>query len=135
MKKQDLPQDPSALDNVTRDVVYVTDDKGNYTAELSRGWEIKATALNLAWQDIEQRIKDAKQKVDSGLASPVLFFMELKLMDIPTLAGYTGFWQWQVKRHFKPSVFKTLSEKKLLKYAQVFEVSLQDFKNCTFNAS
>ncbi len=134
MKKKDLPQDPSALDNVTRDVVYVTDDKGNYTAELSRGWEVKATALTIAWQDIEQRIKEAKLKVDSGQASPVLFFMELKLMDIPTLAGYTGLWQWQIKRHIKPSVFKTLSAKKIAKYAEVFEVSVDDFKNCIVHA-
>ncbi len=134
MQKKDLPQDPSVLDKFTRDVVYVTDENGNYTTGLSRGWEVKATALNLAWEDIEQRINDAKEKVIKGEVSPVLFFMELRLMDIPTLAAYTGFWKWQINRHLKPEVFKTLSEKKLLKYADVFEVSIGDLKNLKTNA-
>ena len=46
MKKSDTPQDPSLLDNFTKDVYYVTDDSGKYITEKSRGWEVKATALN-----------------------------------------------------------------------------------------
>jgi hypothetical protein len=59
--------------------------------------------------------------------------MEKALMDIEILAGYTGFWQWQVKRHLKPDVFNALSEKKLQKYADVFNVSVADLKNMTVN--
>lgn len=128
MKTTEVPQDPSALDKFTKDVMYVVDDAGNYTTNLSRGWEVKATALNLAWEDIEQRIADAKQKVLSGQASPVLFFMELRIMDPSIVAAYTGFWKWQVMRHIKPKVFKNLSDKKLQKYADVFEVSIDELK-------
>ncbi len=134
MKKNELPQDPSVLDKFTKDMVYLVDDGGNYTTGLSRGWEIKATALNVAWDDIEQRIAEAKQKVLDGQASPVLFFMELRLMDPGIVAAYTGFWQWQVKRHIKPDVFKKLSDKKLMKYAEVFEVSIEDLKNLRVHA-
>ena len=134
MKKNELPQDPSVLDKFTKDLVYVVDDSGNYTTGLSRGWEIKATALNIAWDDIEQRITEAKQKVLDGQASPVLFFMELRLMDPGIVAAYTGFWQWQVKRHLKPAVFKKLSDKKLMKYAEVFDVSIDDLKNLRVHA-
>lgn len=134
MKKNELPQDPSVLDKFTKDLVYVVDDSGNYTTGLSRGWEIKATALNIAWDDIEQRIAEAKQKVLDGQASPVLFFMELRLMDPGIVAAYTGFWQWQVKRHIKPAVFKKLSDKKLMKYAEVFDVSIEDLKNLRVHA-
>lgn len=129
MKIKDLPQDPSVLDKFTRDVVYAEDDSGNYTTGLSRGWQVKADALNIAWEDIEQRISDAKQKVYKGEASPVLFFMELRLMDMPTIAAYTGFWQWQIKRHINPTVFKNLSPKKIKKYAEIFEVSVDDLKS------
>lgn len=134
MKKNELPQDPSVLDKFTKDLVYVVDDTGNYTTGLSRGWEIKATALNVAWEDIEKRIADARQKVLDGEASPVLFFMELRLMDPGIVAAYTGFWKWQVMRHMKPSVFKNLSDRKLKKYAEVFEVSLEDLKNLRVHA-
>ena len=128
MKIKDLPQDPSVLDKFTKDVVYAEDDAGNYTTGLSRGWEVKAEALNIAWQDIEQRINDAKLKVNNGEASPVLFFMELRLMDFLTIAAYTGFWQWQIKRHINPALFKKLSDKKLKKYAAVFDISIDDLK-------
>jgi hypothetical protein len=133
MKKKDLPQDPSVLDKFTKDVVYVVDDSGNYTTGLSRGWEVKANALNLAWEDIELRIAGAKQKVINKEASPVLFFMELRLMDPSIVAAYTGFWKWQVIRHIKPTVFRNLSEKKLRKYAEVFEISVDDLKNWKVN--
>lgn len=134
MKIKDLPQDPSILDKFTKDVVYGEDESGNYTTGLSRGWKVKADALNIAWEDIEQRINEAKQKFNNGEASPVLFFMELRLMDMTTIAAYTGFWKWQVKRHIQPKVFKNLSDKKIRKYAEVFEVSVDDLKNLKANA-
>ena len=39
MKKEDVPQDPSALVGVTRDVCYVKDKDGKYTTDLSIGWD------------------------------------------------------------------------------------------------
>jgi len=57
--------------------------------------------------------------------------MEYRLMDIEILAGYSGFWQWQVKRHLKPDVFKKLSDKRLQKYADAFNVKVEDLKTMT----
>lgn len=130
MKKSEIPQDPSLLDKFTKEVCYAVDETGNYTTDLSRGWEVKASALDLAWKDIEARTAEAREKVQKGEASPILFFMELRLMDLPTLAGYTGFWQWTIKRHLKPGVFAKLSHAKLAKYAEVFEVNIDNLKKC-----
>jgi hypothetical protein len=55
--------------------------------------------------------------------------MERGLMDIAILASYTGFWKWQVKRHLKPSVFEKLSYKRLQRYAEVFNIPVEDLKN------
>ncbi|MEO8085535.1 MAG: hypothetical protein ABI763_01875 [Bacteroidota bacterium] len=129
MKKSEIPQDKSLLVGFTREVDYAVDESGKYTSGLSTGWEIKTSALDLAWDDIKLRVKDAEEKVKRGEASPVLFFMELKLMDPGILAAYTGFWQWQVKRHMKATVFSTLSEKKLQKYADLFEIKMEELKN------
>jgi hypothetical protein len=133
MKKEDVPQDLGALGKVTKEICYATDASGKYTTQLSNGWDVKARALDTAWNDVEERIATAKQKVLSNEASPILFFMEKALMDIEILAGYTGFWQWQVKRHLKPDLFKNLSENKLQKYADVFSVSIADLKTMTVN--
>jgi len=129
MKKEDVPQDLSSLGKITKEVCYVTDNSGKYVTELSKGWDIKITALDATWQDIEGRIAAAREKVSDQKASPLLFFMEQGLMDIGILASYTGFWKWQIKRHLKPDVFKNLSDKKLRRYAEVFNVSVDHFKN------
>jgi len=132
MNKDDIPQDDSALTKLTREVVYAVDNTGKYVTGLSTGWSVKATALDVAWEDIEQRINNAKQKVISQQASPILFFfMELRLMDIGIVAAYTGFWKWRIKQHLKPAAFKKLSEKKLKKYAEAFNISVDELKTMT----
>ena len=92
MKQENIPQDPSALDKFTKEVCYAVDSSGNYVTELSRGWEVKATALDVAWQDIEERIAAARQRVLNREVSPLQFFMELRLMDTGIVSAYTGFW-------------------------------------------
>lgn len=129
MKKEDVPQDLSSLGKITKEVCYATDNSGKYVTELSKGWDIKITALDTAWGDIADRVAAARQKVLSNEASPILFFMERGLMDTALLAGYTGFWKWQVKRHLKPGIFKSLPDKTLKRYAEVFNVSVDDLKN------
>src|SRR5689334_19764605 len=99
MKNTDIPQDPSALDKFTKEVCYAVDDNGKYVTGLSRGWQIKVDALGITWQEAEERIAAAKQKVIKGEVSPVLYYMELNLMDLPIVSAYTGFWQWTIKRH------------------------------------
>ena len=128
MKKEDVPQDLSSLGKLTNELCYATDASGKYTTALSRGWDVKISALNTAWDEVTIRIEAARQKVLNNEASPLLFFMEKGLMDIPILAGYTGFWQWQVKRHLKPEAFKKLSYKQLKRYADVFSVTIDDLK-------
>lgn len=129
MKKEELPQDPSALVGVTRDVCYVKDKDGKYTTDLSIGWEVKKQALDNAWEDINEKVKEAAALVKKGERSPVYFFMEKTLMDVTLLASYTGFWKFNIKRHFKPSVFSSLSNEKLEKYAKAFNISVEELKN------
>jgi len=128
MKKEDIPQDNGALNKLTKEVVYAVDSSGNYSTELSSGWEVKTTALDVAWKDIELRIAEAKRKVINNEASPILYFIELRLMDIGIVSAYTGFWKWSIRQHMKPAVFKKLSEQKLQKYAEAFNVSVEELK-------
>lgn len=128
MKKEDVPQDKSALEGITRDVCYVKNSDGTYTTDLSTGWEVKKDALDNAWEDIKERVEEARKAVISGEKSPIYYFMEKKLMDLTILSGYTGYWKFNIKRHFKPSVFQSLSEEKLKKYAKTFEISMEELK-------
>lgn len=130
MQKKDVPQDESKLSSKNmKELCYAVDENGEYTTELSTGWEPKTIALSNAIHDIEERILEAKNRVKNGKTSPIEYYMELHRMDVPILASYVGFWQWRVKRHFKPSVFKKLSNKILEKYASVFDISVAQLQN------
>ena len=128
MKKEEIPQDDGALNKLTKEVVYVVDGSGKYSKELSTGWDVKTKALDLAWEDIEKRIEAARQKVLNNEASPILYFLELRLMDMGILASYTGFCKWTIKKHLKPAAFNKLSQQKLQQYADAFNVSVEELK-------
>lgn len=129
MKKEEIPQDNGALGKIAKEVTYVVDENGNYSTGQSSGWDVKTEALNVAWHDVEAKIEAAKQKVLHGEASPILYFMEKKIMDLNILASYTGYWKWTIKKHLKPSGFQKLSDDKFKKYAALFEISVEELKD------
>ena len=129
MKKDEVPQDKGALENFTREVYYVKNNSGKYETGLSSGWDVKGAALDQAWEEIERRVKETIQKVEAGDLSPIAYFMELKLMDPAVLAGYSGFSKRKVRRHLKGKHFNKLSEGVLKRYADTFEITIDELKN------
>jgi hypothetical protein len=133
MNQEDVPQDSGSLGKMTRELCYATDKSGKYVTELSTGWEVKNAALDAAWQDIGERVAQARTRVDAGEASPILFWMEKRLMDMPTLASYTGFWKWRIRRHLLPKGFARLSARQLQRYAEAFGVQVDNIKSMTLH--
>lgn len=130
MKKQDLPQDESNLQSANMtEVLYVTDENDNYTTANSIGWDAKKAALEESMELIHERIEEARKNVADNKVSPIIYFMELNKMDFQVLSAYVGIWQWRVKRHGKPTIFKTLSQSILKKYADAFGISIDELKN------
>ena len=130
MKKNEVPQDESKLEKANiKDMVYAVDENGDYITELSTGWNPKTIALDNAIKQIEERVNAAKERVLKNKSRPLEYYMELNKMDLPILASYVGIWKWRVKRHFNPSVFKKLSLKILEKYADVFDISVEELQN------
>ena len=127
MKEEDVPQDKSYLTNsLIREMCYAVDKDGKYTTVVSEGWEPKDIALKNSIQLINERTETARIEFVNGIASPLAYFMEKNKMDVGILSSYVGIWKWRVKRHFKPAVFKNLSNKTLSKYANVFEISVEE---------
>lgn len=130
MKKEEVPQDKGNLSNANmKELVYATDEKGNYTTALSTGWEPKTIALSNSIEEINERIAIAKAQVENNEVSPIVYFMEYCRMDIAILSSYVEMWQWRVKRHFKPKVFAKLNDKILQKYAETFNISINELRN------
>ncbi|QCX39616.1 hypothetical protein FF125_14615 [Aureibaculum algae] len=134
MKKSEVPQDKSNLESANfRELCYAVDENGEYTTENSTGWDPKTIALDNAIQDIKERIDAAKKRVEANESSPIDYYMEVNKMDLPILASYVGLWQWRVKRHFKPQVFKKLNTKILQKYADVFDITIEQLQDIDKN--
>lgn len=130
MKANQVPQDNSSLSKKSlKELCYAVDEDGKYTTALSSGWEPKTVALDGSMQLIQQRVEQARQMVAQGQVSPIAFFMEKSKMDLSILASYVSMWKWRVKRHFKPKVFAKLSNRILKKYADVFDISVEELKN------
>lgn len=129
MKKNEVPQDKSNLESANfKELCYAVDENGEYTTELSTGWSPKTIALNNAIEALNERISASKQRVKDHKVSPLEYYMELHKMDLPILASYVGIWKWRVKRHFRPAVFKSLNNKTLQKYADVFDITIEELQ-------
>ena len=125
MKETELPQEKGALQDFT-ELCYVTDEEGNYTTLSSSGWEVKSIALEASLSRLQEQIDEAKTDVLAGRKSPIVYYMLLNRMDWAVLADAMHRWQWVIKRHAKPSVFKKLSDKTLQQYAEVFGITVEE---------
>lgn len=127
MEINDIPQDNSKIFRGQRKVLYATQN-GKYQTATSNGWETEEFATEQAVEELNQLTAEALDAVKRGEKSPLFYYMYRYRFDLPSLAQATGFWQWQIKRHFKPSVFAKLSNKVLGRYAEVFGVSILELQ-------
>ncbi|MGX5817797.1 hypothetical protein ACWKWU_06360 [Chitinophaga lutea] len=123
MKKDEVPQDGDNLHHGTfKQLFYAVDASGDYTAVNSVGWEPENVALGQAWEEVERRVEEVRKQVEAGERSPIAYYMERTLLDLPLLARKVGKFQWQVKRHMSPGVFQKLSAGVLERYAAIFSI-------------
>lgn len=126
MKKEETPQDKSALNNISSELYYVKNSDGTYDTSSSTGWDVKQEALNDAWGEIRERVENARIAVEQGRKSPIFFYMEKNLMDISLLSSYVKYSKIRVWWHLRPSVYKKLDTHILQRYAKVFGIELDD---------
>lgn len=131
MKINEVPQDKEAFKGKSevRKLIYATMEDGTYTNVNSEGWEVENLATIQAWEAVLEDLKETEQQVKAGKLSPIPYFMQKSLMELPVLAKYMGKWKWQVKRHFKPEVFTKLDGGTLTKYSKVFNISVDELKH------
>ena len=132
MNINEVPQDKKEFkdgNNAPKKVMYATQADGTYSQTQSVGWEAENLVLEQAWDEIDRQLAEEKTRVQQGLTSPLAYYMIKNRMDLPILASYMNKWQWQIKRHLKPRIFDQLNQKTLNKYAEVFNITVQQLKN------
>ncbi len=79
--------------------------------------------------DFEEQARKAAIRVRERETSPIEYFMLKSWMDPLTLAQAMGLYRWQVRRHFKPGVFRKLRDETLTEYARIFRVSVDTLRH------
>ena len=129
MEKDKVPQDEGITQGITREVQYAVDKDGKYVKTFSKGWETKNIVNELAWEDIQEMVDLADEKIKAGKASPIMHFMSKNQMNITLLADYVELSKWKVKRHLKPKEFKKIKQEQNDKYDKVINISIEELTN------
>lgn len=82
--------------------------------------------LQQAWNNYGERATNARLEVLQGQKSPLYFQMEKIGMELNILAATISLSKWRVKRHFKPNVYKKLKKPMLERYADAFNLKIED---------
>lgn len=128
MKKEEVPQDSCKSYSGHKKLIYAVDEKGHYEGVKSSGWDVEGFATEMAVSALDEELAVAISEYQIGNVSPLAYYIPLYRFDLMSLAHATGFFQWQIKRHLQVSIFNKLSDKKLSKYSEVFNINLEEFK-------
>ena len=127
MREKDVPQD-AGLNQGLREITYAVDENGRYVGVPSLGWEPKNIANAQAWEVISENIHTQARLGRDGKRSPLAYHLAKNLMTVSLAASYVRLPRWRVKRHLKPAVFNRLKPEILQRYADLFGLTLEEFK-------
>jgi hypothetical protein len=126
MREEEVPQEGNAVLEGHRKAVYAVGADGKLRIVASRGWEVEEVVTRQAIEDLERRADEALQRFHAGLTSPLEYRMYRARMDVPLLAQVTGLWQWRIRRHFRPAVFKRLPDRLRQRYADALGITKEE---------
>jgi len=127
MKKIEIPQEENSTLNGQQKVMYAPDENGKFE-KYNYGSNIEEYATKLAVQEYEELMAQSLIDIKNNISSPIVYFMYKNRMDIPTLASVVGMFQFRMKRHLKADIFKKLNDKLLQRYADAFQITIEELK-------
>ena len=125
MQVKNVPNDAGKLEG-EKELCYAVDENGKYVTVQSEGWSAKNTALDQAWDFINEQVQIALQKINCGEQSNLAYFMAINMMDIKLMSGYSGYSKRRIKKHLQPGIFEKLDQQVLQNYADIFRVSVEE---------
>ena len=131
MNENEVPQDGIPTYGGRRKLFYAVDKDGTYVTVRSSGWEAEAIATGSALDEIQRQRRDAWRRATSGATSPLEYYMHCRRMDLALLAKTTGFSRWRIRRHFKPTVHKRLTDRVLRRYSEALGIEVTTLRILT----
>ena len=135
MKIREVPQERGINPENIHEVCYAVDESGRYVLSDSAGWEPKNIVNDQAWEIIKAQVQTVSEQILAGKLSPLAFHMAKNQMNTGLLSRYVGFSRWRVKRHLRPAVFRRLEPDVLRRYADVFEITVEQLLKAPDNAN
>jgi len=129
VEKEGKAEKEELIYTYNRELHYSFEPGKGYTRKVDYHYPGNQVIIKQSWDEAESRLKDISSKIRKGQLSPIAFYMEKNLMELPMLSDYTGFMQWRIKRHLKPKVFSKLKPGILLNYASVFNIGVNELMN------
>jgi hypothetical protein len=106
-------------------ILYVEKDDGQYGA-MQTGSYLTANYLDDYFHKRKNLEAELQEKIDQGEINAIGYYMVLEDLTVSELASRAGLFAWTVRRHLKPSNFKSVGDRALKKYATVFNVPVED---------
>lgn len=128
MDVRDVPQEGNVTLEGHRKAVYARDAAGKIVAVGSAGWEVEEIVTLQAVEVLREQAAAARERAEAGQSSPLEYWMYVRRMDLPLLSQSTGIWQWRVRRHFRPEIFRRLGDSLLSRYAEALGISIAQLK-------
>lgn len=105
---------------------YSLDQNGHWERKMIANWGAKEIVNTQTWIIVQERMNDARDKVLRGEMSAIGYYMVKCIMDVKLCAEFTGIPAWKVKKHLKPGHFNKLKPEVLKKYADTFEITVEE---------
>ena len=80
-----------------REVFYHFDKEKGFTQKVDYQNPNNQVIIKQSWDAAEQRLNEVKQQVIIGKLSPIAYYMEKILMEVPMLAAYMEIPKWRIK--------------------------------------
>lgn len=123
-----IPQEENSTLNGQQKVMYAKNNSGEFS-RVNYGSSAEEFATLTAVNEYKVLELECLEEIKQGIASPIKYFMYKNRMDLPTLCSAIGMFSFRVKRHLKMKYFKKLNDKVLVKYAEIFNINLEDLKS------
>ncbi|WP_419767169.1 hypothetical protein [Arcobacter sp.] len=132
MKKIDVPQENNSTLDGQKKVMYGTDDNGEFQ-RINYASSVEEYATITAVEEYKELEKECLEDIQNNIASPIKYYMYKNRMDLPTLTSAVDMFSFRVKRHLKMKIFKKLKDDTIKKYADAFNIEIEDLKDFKYD--
>ena len=120
------------LYHYNKEMFYAFDKEKGFSRRITYQNPETQIVIKQGWDEVADRLSMTRILVTSGKRSPIAWYMEKHLMEIPMLAEYMEISSWRVRWHLTPFGFKRMKRSLRERYASVFGITAETLEHPDF---